>query len=82
MKTNKSEKSVTLGFHVEVIIPVNKGIVVDRDGIESPAPAIKVGGIIQYGFKDNTISGTLYMNGLWRQAFGLKWLAIGDILLG
>ena len=73
---------VTLGFQVEVKIPVNKGIVVDRDGIKSPAQAIKVGGIIKYAFKDNTISGTLYMSGLWRQAFGLEWLAIGDILLG
>ena len=82
MKTNKSVKSVTLGFHVEVKIPVNKGIVVNPDGIEYPAQAIKVGGIIQYAIKDNTISGTLYMAGLWRQAFGLKWLAIGDILLG
>ena len=67
---------------MEVKIPVNKGIVVDRDGIQVPAPAIKVGGIITYAFSDNVISGTLYMAGLWRQAFGLKWLAIGDILLG
>ena len=61
---------------------MNKGIVVDRDGIKTPAPAINVGGIIEWEISANTIGGALYMSGLWREAFGLKWLAIGEIVLG
>ena len=67
---------------METKIAVNKGIVVDRDGIKMPAPAIHVGGIIEYEIQKQVIGGALYMAGLWRQAFGLKWLAIGEIVLG
>ncbi|CAB3978528.1 sushi, von Willebrand factor type A, EGF and pentraxin domain-containing 1-like [Paramuricea clavata] len=81
-KKNGSTNLFKLGFQVEVKIAVNKGIVVDRDGIKSPAPAIHVGGIIEWEITKNTIGGALYMSGLWRQAFGIKWLAIGEIVLG
>ena len=81
-KKNGSTNLFKLGFQVEVKIAVNKGIVVDRDGIKSPAPAIHVGGIIEWEITKNIIGGALYMSGLWRQAFGIKWLAIGEIVLG
>ncbi len=81
-KKNGSERYFKLGFKVEVKIPVNKGIIVDRDGIKTPAPAIHVGGLIEYEIQKQVIGGALYMSGMWRQAFGVKWLAIGEIVLG
>lgn len=78
---NNSQKTYKLGFLVEVKIPVNKGEVI-RDGIKSPAPAIHVGGMIEYDFGTQVIGGALYMKGLWRKAFGIKWLSIGFIVLG
>ena len=47
-----------------------------------PAPAIHVGGKIEYDTLKVTIGGALYMRGMWRKAFGVKWLAIGNIVLG
>ena len=78
---NSSETSqITLGFLLEFAIPVNSGQVV-VDGVTTKKELF-LGGKISHEIGTSKVTGSLYMRGLWRQAFGVKWLAFGNIHLG
>lgn len=75
----------SLGFAVELDVPV-KGEVNDKGevnekGEEVPGTSLKLGGklMVTGGAEIGT---TLYMNGMWRKAFGLSYLSIGNIQIG
>lgn len=69
----------SVGFAVELDVPV-KGEVNDK-GEEVPGTSLKLGGnlMVTGGAEIGT---TLYMNGMWRKAFGLSYLSIGNIQIG
>ena len=68
-----------LGFVVEVDVPV-KGEVDDK-GEDVPSTSLKLGGKL-FVTGGAEIGTTLYMNGMWRKAFGLTYLNIGNIQIG
>ena len=43
---------------------------------------LHLGGEMTHKLGTADIVGALYMRGLWRNAFGSDWFAIGDIFLG
>lgn len=68
-----------VGFAVELDVPV-KGEVDDK-GEEVPSTSLQLGGkLFVTGAVE--IGTTLYMNGMWRKAFGLSFLGIGNIQIG
>ena len=69
-----------LGFLIEIKVPVNGEII--RDGIQAPSNDIVVVGNLEYDFTTLDITGRLGMRGMWRKAFGIEWLAIGNIFFG
>lgn len=67
-----------VGFAVELDVPV-KGEVDDKE--EVPSKSLQLGGkLFVTGAAE--IGTTLYMNGMWRKAFGLSFLSIGNIQIG
>ena len=67
------------GFEVELDVPV-KGEVDDK-GEELPSTSLQLGGkLFVTGAAE--IGTTLFMNGMWRKAFGLSFLGIGNIQIG
>ena len=72
--------SIKLGFLAEIKISVNGEI--ERDGIKAPSNDLHVFGNLEYEFLKQEINGKLGMRGMWRKAFGVKWLAIGNIFFG
>ena len=61
-------------------IPVNSGeIKVDGIPFEN---TLKLGGKIKHKIGSTSVSGNLYMKGMWYKAFGLSWLNFGNINLG
>ncbi|XP_022801157.1 uncharacterized protein LOC111338874 [Stylophora pistillata] len=68
-----------VGFAVELDVPV-KGEVNDK-GEEMPSTSLQLGGkLFVTGAAE--IGTTLYMNGMWRKAFGLSFLSIGNLQIG
>jgi len=68
-----------VGFAVELDVPV-KGEVDDKEE-ELPGTSLQLGGkLFVTGAAE--IGTTLYMNGMWRKAFGLSFLGIGNIQIG
>lgn len=68
-----------VGFEVELDVPV-KGEVDDKKE-EEPSKSLQLGGkLFVTGAAE--IGTTLYMNGMWRKAFGLSFLGIGNIQIG
>ena len=65
---------------MELKIPVSGGDVI-VDGIKTKSELF-LGGRIEYSVGSSALTGSLYMNGLWRKAFGVSWLAFGNIQLG
>ena len=68
-----------LGFAVELDVPV-KGEVNDEQE-EVPGSSLQFGGKL-FVTGGAEIGATLYMNGMWRKAFGLKYLSIGNLQIG
>lgn len=68
-----------VGFAVELDVPV-KGEVYDKEE-EVPSKSLQLGGkLFVTGAAE--IGTTLYMNGMWRKAFELSFLGIGNIQIG
>ena len=68
-----------VGFAVELDVPV-KGEVEDKKE-EAPSMSLQLGGKL-FVTGGAEIGTTLYMNGMWKKAFGLKYLSIGNIQIG
>ena len=71
---------VTLGFLIEFAIPVSSGSVM-VDGVQSKSELF-LGGKVSHELGTTKATGSLYMRGMWREAFGVKWLNLGNIHLG
>ena len=68
-----------MGFAVELDVPV-EGEVSDKEK-EMPSTSLQLGGkLFVTGAAE--IGTTLYMNGMWKKAFGLSFLSIGNIQIG
>ena len=68
------------GFVAEVKFPVKSGdVYADGFKVEN---FLHVGGMITHELGTSDVVGKLYMKGVWRKAFGVKWLAFGNIHLG
>ena len=80
MQYNKTEASTKLGFVAEVKFPVNSGEIYS-DGFKLDN-YLFLGGQITHKLGSSDVVGQLFMRGMWRKAFGVKWLAIGNINLG
>eukprot|EP00794_Sanderia_malayensis_P009954 gene9954-10974_t len=76
---NRTEKSTQLGFRAEVKFPVNSGEIY-ADGFKLDN-YLAVGGDIVHKLGTVDTTARLYMRGMWRNAFGADWFAIGDINL-
>ena len=68
-----------LGFAVELDVPV-KGEVNEEEE-EVPSTSLQLGGKL-FVTGGAEIGTTLYMNGMWQKAIGLKYLSIGNIQIG
>ncbi|KAK3707599.1 hypothetical protein QZH41_017860, partial [Actinostola sp. cb2023] len=77
---NSTAKHIKIGFKAEIKIPVNGKIY--RDGIIAPSNDLILGGVIEYDFSKAEVSGKLYFKGMWRRAFFINWLALGNIVFG
>ncbi|XP_065060118.1 uncharacterized protein LOC135687479 [Rhopilema esculentum] len=78
LKFNKS--LAEFGFVAEVKFPVKSGdVYADGFKVEN---FLHVGGMITHELGTSDVVGKLYMKGVWRKAFGVKWLAFGNIHLG
>ena len=64
----------------EVKFPVKSGEIYS-DGFKLDN-YLFLGGQITHKIGSTDVQGILYMRGMWRKAFGVKWLAIGNIILG
>ena len=70
----------TLGFAFEIKIPINEGeIIVDGLVVKNE---LRLGGQLKHKIGKVNIEGQLFMRGMWRKAFGVSWLAIGNINIG
>ena len=69
-----------MGFRVDVKIPVNGEIY--RDGIKAPNNELFLFGVLEYDFTEQIVTGKLGMRGMWRKAFTIEWLSLGNIFLG
>ena len=77
---NDGKGQAQVGLTAEVKIPVKGGdIIVDGMRVKS---SLILGGKIEHKLGTNDVEGTLYMRGMWRKAFGVEWLALGNIMLG
>ena len=77
---NSTAKHIKLGFRADIKIPVNGDIY--RDGIRAPNSELFLFGVLEYDFQQQIVSGKLGMRGIWRKAFFIPFLGIGNIFLG
>lgn len=61
-------------------MPVNGEI--ERDGIIAPNSELWLFGVLEYDFTEQQVSGKLGMRGMWRKAYTIPWLALGNIFVG
>ena len=69
-----------MGFWGEIKIPVNGEI--ERDGIKAPGNELYLFGVLEYDFTEQVVKGQLGMRGMWRKAYWIPWLSLGNIFLG
>ena len=70
-----------MGFRAEIKIPIKGEIV--RDGIKAPeGNELYLFGVLEYDFLEQQASGKLGMRGIWRKAFWIPWLSMGNIFAG
>ena len=79
VKYGKGSVLPSLGFTIELDVPV-KGEVDDK-GEKLPGSSLQLGGTLSVTAVAE-IGTTLYMKGMWRKAFGLSFLSIGNIEIG
>ena len=77
---NSTAKHIKLGFRADIKIPVNGDIY--RDGIKAPNSELFLFGVLEYDFQQQQVAGKLGMRGIWRKAFFIPFLGIGNIFLG
>ena len=72
-----TKKETKVGFAFEIKIPINGGeIIVDGLVVKNE---LRLGGQLKHTIGKTDIDGQLFMRGMWRKAFGVSWLAIGNI---
>ena len=69
-----------MGFRADIKVPVNGEI--ERDGIIAPSNELWLFGVLEYDFSEQQVAGKLGMRGIWRKAFFIPFLGIGNIYLG
>lgn len=69
-----------LGFRADIKVPVKGDVYFD--GIKAPENALFLIGVLEYDFTEQVVSGRLGMSGIWRKAFSVDFLGIGNIYLG
>lgn len=77
---NSSTTHIKLGFRADIKVPVNGEVY--RDGIIAPSNDLFLFGILEYDFLLQEVAGKLGMRGMWRKAFFIPFLSIGNIYLG
>lgn len=77
---NATTKHIKMGFRADIKIPVNGDIY--RDGIKAPNSELFLFGVLEYDFLQQVVAGKLGMRGIWRKAFAIPFLGIGNIFLG
>lgn len=77
---NTTKKETKIGFAFEIKIPINSGEII-VDGLAVKAE-LRLGGQVKHTLGKNDIEGQLFMRGMWRNAFGSNWFAIGNINIG
>ena len=69
-----------LGFRADIKVPVNGEI--ERDGIIAPSNELWLFGVLEYDFTEQKVGGKLGMRGMWRKAYTIPWLSLGNIFVG
>ena len=77
---NATHKHIKMGFRADIKVPVNGEIY--RDGIKAPNSELFLFGVLEYDFTEQQVAGKLGMRGIWRKAFFIPFLGIGNIYLG
>ncbi|XP_067053119.1 uncharacterized protein [Acropora muricata] len=77
---NSTNKHIKMGFRADIKIPVNGDVY--RDGIKAPNSELFLFGVLEYDFLEQQVAGKLGMRGIWRKAFFIPFLGIGNIFLG
>ncbi|CAH3028156.1 unnamed protein product [Porites evermanni] len=77
---NNTHTHTKMGFHAEIEVPVNGEI--ERDGIKAPGNELFLFGVLEYDFLEQEVAGKLGMRGMWRKAYWIDWLSMGDIFVG
>nr|XP_058970077.1 uncharacterized protein LOC131796502 [Pocillopora verrucosa] len=77
---NDSANHIKIGFRADIKVPVNGDIY--RDGIRAPNSELFLFGVLEYDFQEQVVGGKLGMRGIWRRAFFIPFLGIGNIFLG
>ena len=69
-----------MGFRADIKVQVNGEIY--RDGIRAPNSELFLFGVLEYDFSEQQVAGKLGMREIWRKAFFIPFLGIGNIYLG
>ncbi|KAL9979352.1 hypothetical protein ACROYT_G017003 [Oculina patagonica] len=77
---NATTKHIKMGFRADIKVPVNGEIY--RDGIRAPGSELFLFGVLEYDFLEQQVAGKLGMRGIWRKAYFIPFLGIGNIYLG
>ncbi|KAJ7381185.1 hypothetical protein OS493_004785 [Desmophyllum pertusum] len=77
---NATNTHIKLGFRADIKVPVNGEI--ERDGIIAPSNDLFLFGVLEYDFTEQVVSGKLGMRGMWRKAYWIPWLSLGNIFVG
>ena len=77
---NDTNTHIKLGYRADIKVPVNGDIY--RDGIRAPNSELFLFGVLEYDFTEQEVAGKLGMRGIWRRAYFIPFLGIGNIFLG
>ena len=55
---------------------------IERDGIIVPGNELWLFGVLEYDFTEQQVAGKLGMRGMWRKAYTIEWLSLGNIFVG
>ncbi|XP_068704567.1 uncharacterized protein [Montipora foliosa] len=77
---NATSTHTKLGFRADIKVPVNGEI--ERDGIIAPGNELFLFGVLEYDFTEQQVAGKLGMRGIWRKAYTIPWLSLGNIFVG
>ncbi|KAL9979348.1 hypothetical protein ACROYT_G016999 [Oculina patagonica] len=77
---NATATHIKIGFRADIKVPVNGEI--ERDGIIAPSNELWLFGVLEYDFTQQVVAGKLGMRGMWRKAYFIPWLSLGNIFVG